>query len=84
MAGKLSNYLPALLVSALFSCFVEETWGAEAKRPNILLVMADDVGTGDVPGYWRNTGLVSMPNIQEQLLDKGTVFTDVHSTRKYH
>jgi arylsulfatase A len=51
--------------------------GASA-RPNIVLIFADDVGTGEVPGYW-NTGKVDMPNIQN-LVDTGTVFTDVHST----
>lgn len=48
------------------------------KRPNILIIFADDVGTGDVPGYW-NTGLVNMPNLEE-LVANGITFTDVHST----
>jgi len=47
-------------------------------KPNILLILADDVGTGDVPGYW-NTGLVNMPNLQD-LVAKGVTFTDAHST----
>ena len=49
-----------------------------ANSPNIVLIFADDVGQGEVPGYW-NTGKVDMPNIQN-LVDTGTVFTDVHST----
>ena len=77
---RLLSYYYLILIH--FSCFRKEIWGTDAKRPNTLLILGDDVGTGDVPGYW-NTGLVSMPNIQQQLLDKGTVFTDAHSTRKY-
>lgn len=44
----------------------------------MLLILADDVGTGDVPGYW-NSGIVDMPNLQG-LVDEGIVFTDAHST----
>mmetsp|Transcript_16364 Transcript_16364/g.18655 ORF Transcript_16364/g.18655 Transcript_16364/m.18655 type:complete len:186 (-) Transcript_16364:1403-1960(-) len=49
-----------------------------ATKPNILLIFADDVGTGDVPGYW-NTGLVNMPNLM-RFVRKGVTFTDAHST----
>ncbi len=53
--------------------------GSSNKKPNIMVIFADDVGTGDVPGYW-NSGSVNMPNIEELLVQKGTVFSDVHST----
>ncbi len=49
------------------------------KRPNVMIIFADDVGTGDVPGYWNGTNLVDMPNLQN-LVDNGLVFTDAHST----
>lgn len=48
------------------------------KKPNILLIFADDVGTGDIPRYW-NSGLVKMPNI-DRLSDMGVTFLDAHST----
>ena len=45
-----------------------------------MLIFADDVGTGDVPGYWNDTGLtVNMPNL-EDLVRQGTTFTDTYST----
>jgi arylsulfatase A-like enzyme len=47
-------------------------------KPNILLILADDVGTGDIPRYW-NSGLVKMPNI-DRLSDMGVTFLDAHST----
>ena len=49
-----------------------------SSKPNILLVLADDVGTGDIPGYW-DTGLVDMPHMR-QLVNGGVVFKDAHST----
>ncbi len=49
-----------------------------SKKPNILLIIADDVGTGDIPQYW-NSGYVDMPNIG-MLSEKGVTFTDFHST----
>jgi hypothetical protein len=48
------------------------------KIPNILLILADDVGTGDVPGYWGNH-IVEMPNLMK-LQSQGVTFMDAHST----
>jgi arylsulfatase A-like enzyme len=53
--------------------------GQPSNTPNILLILADDVGTGDIPTWWNNTSLVSMPNI-ERLIRQGLKFTDAHST----
>lgn len=51
------------------------------KKPNIIIMMADDVGTGDIPFYWNgdNTSLVDMPNL-ERLSHKAVLFEDAHST----
>ena len=51
----------------------------DAKKPNVVIIFADDVGTGDVPGYWEVAGKVNMPNL-ESLITEGTTFTDAHST----
>ena len=48
------------------------------RKPNILLILADDVGTGDVPAYW-NSSLVDMPNL-DRLSSMGVTFMDAHST----
>ncbi len=54
-----------------------------------MVIFADDVGTGDVPGYsYRSNDndndsgtspVVNMPNLQ-QFINEGTTFTDAHST----
>ncbi len=53
----------------------------EGKKPNIVIILADDVGTGDIPFYWNDmkTSKVQMPHLQA-LADKGIMFTDAHST----
>jgi arylsulfatase A-like enzyme len=48
------------------------------RKPNILLILADDLGTGDIPAYF-NTSMVHMPNLN-RLVAKGVTFKDVHST----
>ncbi len=50
----------------------------EKKRPNIMVILADDVGTGDIPVYW-DSSLVKMPNI-DRLARMGVTFRDAHST----
>jgi hypothetical protein len=58
----------------------DEARDANKKKPNVMIIIADDVGSGDVPGYWdSSTRKVDMPNL-EALLASGTTFTDAHST----
>ena len=51
---------------------------SETKKPNVMVIFADDVGTGDVPGYWGSER-VSMPHLKN-LVAEGVTFTDAHST----
>ena len=57
----------------------------EGRKPNILLIMADDVGTEDLPIYWKdwakitNTSKMQMPNLQ-YLSSMGVLFQDAHSS----
>ena len=59
----------------------DETPSSETEKPNIIVILADDVGTGDIPFYWKgeNTSLVEMPNL-EKLANNGVLFEDAHST----
>ena len=59
--------------------FLGQTFATE-KKPNVLIILADDVGTEDVVGYWGNN-IVDMPNLQK-LQDKGVTFMDAHSSPK--
>lgn len=50
---------------------------ASAPKPNILIILADDLGYGDV-GCYNNQAKVSTPNI-DRLAREGMRFTDAHS-----
>ena len=63
------------LVALLQACSVHSE-----KKPNVLVVLADDLGTGDIEGYYEDTCKVTeMKNVQN-LMSKGIVFTDAHAT----
>ncbi|GFH49945.1 hypothetical protein CTEN210_06421 [Chaetoceros tenuissimus] len=47
------------------------------KKPNILILLADDVGTSDIP-YWGDN-IVPMHNIQK-LQSQGVMFMDAHAS----
>ena len=66
------------LLCMLLTTLVSTLTSASTTHPNVMIIFADDVGTGDVPGYW-NTGLVDMPNLQD-LVANGVTFTDAHAT----
>jgi len=47
------------------------------NNPNIIYIMADDLGYGDV-GCYNENSLIPTPNI-DQLAGEGLIFTDAHS-----
>lgn len=49
-----------------------------AQKPNIIYILADDLGIGDVSSY-NPEGKILTPNI-DQLTQKGVRFTDAHTT----
>ncbi|MHC1767038.1 MAG: sulfatase-like hydrolase/transferase [Verrucomicrobiia bacterium] len=61
-------------------------WGLVARaadatpaNPNILVILADDLGYGDVQCYNPQRGKIPTPNIDE-LASQGMRFTDGHSS----
>jgi arylsulfatase A-like enzyme len=56
--------------------------GSAEKKPNIVVVMADDIGIGDISYYHKQRTsqdpLVTTPNI-DQLIENGMRFSDAHS-----
>ena len=69
--------LGILLAATLFSAVA-----AAESRPNVVVVMADDIGLGDIAFYHRQrTGepaVVPTPNL-DQLIEEGMRFSDAHS-----
>ena len=62
-----------LAVAALTNCTTEET-----KTPNILVILADDMGYGDVSCLDAQSK-IKTPNL-DKLASEGVVFTDAHSS----
>lgn len=50
---------------------------AQQQRPNVVLIVADDMGYGDVSAYGQKT--IATPNI-DRLANGGVCFTDGHAT----
>ena len=67
-----------LTVFVLISCEQEKVAElVQQKAPNIIYILADDLGYGDISGY-NPSGKIKTPYI-DQLAKKGMRFTDAHS-----
>lgn len=62
-----------ILAAGLTSCVMVE---AQTQSPNIVFVMADDLGIGDVGAYGQT--LIRTPNL-DQLAQEGVKFTDFYA-----
>jgi len=54
---------------------------SEAIRPNILIILADDMGYGDV-AILNGDSRIPTPNL-DRLAEQGLIFTDAHSSGSY-
>ncbi len=66
-----------LLLAALFALCAPAFSGEHAKQPNILLILADDLGYGDL-GCYNDQAKAPTPHL-DQLAAEGLRFTDAHS-----
>ncbi|MBK5965458.1 hypothetical protein CCR95_15520 [Thiocystis minor] len=74
------RYKPTALIVTLSILFIFYSGDSPyaSDRPNIILVLADDVGWGDVASFNPNS-LVPLPSI-ERLASEGVRFTDAHTS----
>lgn len=68
------------LLAALFASLPYfNAFGADqASRPNIILILADDLGYGDVGCYKKQPSKIPTPNV-DRIAAEGIRFTDAHS-----
>jgi arylsulfatase A len=71
-----THNLPAKLASGLIAITLLATAGAAETRPNIVIIVADDLGYGDVGCYGATK--IPTPNI-DRLAREGMRFTDAHA-----
>jgi len=74
--GKISLSLAA--VATLFSAAVPPAAKAQEKKPNIVVIMADDVGWSNIGAY--NMGMMAgkTPNL-DKMAKQGMIFTDYYA-----
>ncbi|MCA9174193.1 MAG: sulfatase-like hydrolase/transferase [Planctomycetales bacterium] len=68
-----------LLISAAFGAALSCASGQAAERPNVVFILADDWGLGDVKAYGGDRCKLETPNM-DQLARDGMRFTDAHSS----
>ena len=75
--------IPPLLVMLVLAAYTgkgnAQPDNPVAEKPNILIILADDLGYGDVQCYNRERGKIPTPNI-DRLAAEGMRFTDAHSS----
>jgi arylsulfatase A len=72
----MSHAFPTILIAA--TCLFNQTLAA-TERPNVIVIMADDVGYGDVGAYGADPEVLPTPNI-DRLAHEGLRFTDGYCT----
>jgi arylsulfatase A len=82
--SRLSRFLRSLVLFALVNsesplrtAFVAAAASASTK-PNLVFILADDLGYGDVGAYKKKPSKIPTPNI-DRLAREGVRFTDAHS-----
>jgi len=75
----MKNVIFKLTTTLLISCnFFLTTFGKQSKKPNIVIILADDLGYGSINSYGAGKNLVRTPNI-ESLAEAGMRFTHAHT-----
>lgn len=67
-----------LLISTFIGCHFSAAAPGRATRPNIVFILADDLGYGDVK-WFNPDGKIPTPNM-DRLASEGMSFTDAHSS----
>jgi arylsulfatase A-like enzyme len=75
---KRGYFAIALLIGATISLSVAHTAWAQDKKPNILVIMGDDVGWFNIGAYHRGIMSGKTPNL-DKLATQGMMFTDYYA-----
>ena len=67
-----------LLINSGCSIVSREKNKTEEEKPNIIVVLADDLGYGDVAAFNEN-GKIKTPHL-DQMASEGMIFTDAHTS----
>ena len=67
-----------LIFCCFLFAFIRSNAQEDQSRPNIIFILADDLGMGDVSCFNKN-GKINTPNI-DNIAKNGILFTDAHSS----
>ncbi|ANW95294.1 arylsulfatase [Wenyingzhuangia fucanilytica] len=72
--------ISTIVISTLFytACYAQNISEKAVEKPNIIYILADDLGIGDVQVFNKN-GKIKTPNL-DQLALEGMRFTDAHTS----
>ena len=70
--GDFKNIVPGLV----YACLPASMWAQQVQKPNVIMIIADDIGYGDLSCYGEKT--IHTPNV-EKLAKEGILFTDAHA-----
>jgi len=73
-----NSYLATAIVALLLVFGGTASAQAPAKKPNIVMIMADDVGIWNISAYHRGMMGGSTPNI-DRIAKEGALFTDYYA-----
>lgn len=76
MKDRLSTKLILIFCIAISGC-ANPTTSTKEKHPNVILILADDMGYGDA-GCYNSESKIATPNI-DKLASQGIMFTDAHT-----
>lgn len=74
-----SCFSAVLVATTLFGFAPVSELHAENPQPNVIFILADDWGMGDIKFYGGDRCKIDTPNM-DQLAAKGMAFTDAHSS----
>ncbi len=79
MLGCKSRFFAiALVISAIIGLAVAHTAVAQDKKPNIVVIMGDDIGMWNIGAYHRGMMAGRTPNL-DKLAKEGMMFTDYYA-----
>ncbi|QNN23112.1 arylsulfatase [Planctomycetales bacterium ZRK34] len=75
---RMIGALIVMMMANLVACAAQKSVDEAANRPNIIYILADDMGYGDVQAL-NPEGKIKTPHL-DRLTREGMAFTDVHSS----
>ena len=78
LSWKIKSFAIAVLVGMIMGLSMAHTAWAQDKKPNILVIMGDDVGWFNIGAYHRGIMSGKTPNL-DKLASQGMMFTDYYA-----